>query len=151
MQIGSGSWETAKFNTRNQITELALGTSPTDTSLWKLNYEYGELNTDGTVDVAKNTGNIAKQTISFAGLTNPFVQTYKYDSLYRITEATEKSGTATNWQQSWSYDRYGNRIGFAQNVNGNQLPINHLTLPEVDPNTNRFTHTDYNYDKNAHF
>jgi hypothetical protein len=41
----------------------------------------------------KNTGNIAKQTISFSGLANPFVQTFKYDSLYRITEAKEMSGT----------------------------------------------------------
>ncbi len=151
MRLGNGRWETAKFNERLQETELGLGASASDQSIWKVAYGYGELNTDGTVNEAKNTGNIAKQIISFAGLAQPFVQTFKYDSLYRITEAKEVNGTATtaNWQQSWSYDRYGNRIGFAQNVNGNQLPINHLTLPEVNPNTNRFTHTDYNYDRNG--
>lgn len=77
LKLGSGRWESAKFNSNLQITELALGTSPTDGSLWKLNYEYGELNTDGTVNTAKNNGNIAKQIINFSGQTAPFIQTYQ--------------------------------------------------------------------------
>ncbi|MGD9560791.1 MAG: hypothetical protein AB7F88_00820 [Pyrinomonadaceae bacterium] len=44
-----------------QLEELGLGSSSVNAGLWKLNYDYGELNTDGTVNTAKNTGNIAKQ------------------------------------------------------------------------------------------
>jgi len=83
MRLGNGKWETAKFNDRLQITELGLGNSATDASVWKVNYDYGEIETNGTLNTNKNTGNIARQTLSFAGLANPIVQTYKYDSLYR--------------------------------------------------------------------
>jgi RHS repeat-associated protein len=148
MRLGNGRWETAKFNERLQVTELGLGASATDQSVWKVAYGYGELESNGTVNAAKNTGNIAKQTISFSGLAQPFVQTFKYDSLYRITEAKETNGTATtaNWTQSWSYDRYGNRLAFAQNVNG---VTNNLT-PSIDANTNRFTSGQgFVYDKNG--
>lgn len=37
-----------------------------------------------------HTGNIARQTMTIPGMS--FVQTYKYDSLYRITEARETAG-----------------------------------------------------------
>ena len=66
LRFGNGRWESAKLNERMQVTEFALGASNGDGSLWKVNYAYGELNTDGSVNAAKNTGNIAKQTISFA-------------------------------------------------------------------------------------
>jgi hypothetical protein len=89
LKLGNGLWESAKFNNRLQVTEFNLGIVVTDASRWKLEYQYGELNTDGSVDANKNTGNIAKQISSFAGLTNPFVQIFKYDSLYRLIEAKE--------------------------------------------------------------
>jgi hypothetical protein len=58
------------------------------------------------------------QTVSFAGLTEPFVQTYRYDSLYRITEARETNGNAENapqnWKESFGYDRFGNRTTFTK-------------------------------------
>ncbi|MBL8180537.1 MAG: hypothetical protein JNL64_02875 [Blastocatellia bacterium] len=38
----------------------------------------------GNVDTTKNTGNIAKQTRSFNGITHPLVQSYKYDALGRL-------------------------------------------------------------------
>ena len=68
LQIGSGLWESAIMNSRDQVTELNLGNSPTDGSLWKLNYDYGEFDSNGNVDATKNAGNIARQTISFKGL-----------------------------------------------------------------------------------
>jgi hypothetical protein len=113
MQLGNGRWETAKLNNRLQVTELGLGITPTDTSLWKLNYEYGELNADGSVNLTKNSGNIAKQTISFNGLSSPLIQTYKYDSLDRLTEAKEVSGATQTWKQTFGYDRFGKRTGFS--------------------------------------
>jgi RHS repeat-associated protein len=157
MRLGNGKWETAKFSKRLQITELGLGSSATDASLWKVNYEYGELE-NGSVNDSKNTGNIARQTLTFAGLANPIVQSYKYDALDRITEAVETSGTGTNapenWKQTWSYDRFGNRLTFTQNVatqNGTQsLAINNITHPSINPNTNRFNENQgYLYDKNG--
>jgi len=129
-----------------QVTELGLGTNLADANLWKTNYEYGELDSNGTTVTSKNTGNISKQILTVPG-TN-FVQAYKYDSLYRIIEAKETTGTNTtpNWIQNWGYDRYGNRTAFSQNIAGNTASAN----PTVDQYTNRFTNlTDFAYDKNG--
>jgi RHS repeat-associated protein len=153
MRLGNSKFETAKFNSRNQATEFGLGHSATDASLWKINLEYGELE-NGSVNINKNAGNIARQTLSFAGLTTPIVQSYKYDSLDRLTEAKETLGASANapenWNQTWNYDRFGNRIAFSQNVNGQQLAINSATLPSVNPNSNRFNlGQGFAYDKNG--
>ncbi len=133
------------------MTELALGTSDGDGSLWKLKYDYGELNANGVdVDANKNTGNIAKQTITFNGLTNPLVQTFKYDSLYRLTEAKEMSGSNQTWKENFSYDRYGNRTGLEKYVGTTLIVNNNKTHPTIDPNTNRFNSGQgYLYDKNG--
>ena len=143
MRLGNGRWETAKFNNRMQVTELGLGNSATDASVWKTAYEYGELDSNGNVVTAKNTGNIAKQTLTVPGTS--FTQSYKYDSLYRLKEAVEKTGTETNWSQVFDYDRYGNRIFLNQSIGS----LNLNTTPAVDVGTNRFTSTDYGYDKNG--
>lgn len=150
LRLGNGKWESAKFNNRLQITEIGLGNGATDTSLWQLNYAYGELTTNENVDTSKNTGNIAKQTISFSDLAHPFVQTYKYDSLYRLTEAKETNNGNQTWKQRFAYDRYGNRTGFEQIVGQNQLQINDVTHPTINPANNRFDEEqDYLYDKNG--
>ncbi len=147
LQLGNGLWESAQVNSRGQVTQLGLGQSPGDASLWRLNYHYGELDTNGNVDASRNTGNIARQTISSAGGQTPFVQTYRYDSLHRITEVREMNNGSQTWSQGFDYDRYGNRISFWQNVGSQQLPINNLTLPQVDANTNRFREDQgYSYD-----
>ncbi len=144
MRLGNGKWETAKFNSRLQVYELGLGNSATNASLWKVNYEYGELQSNGLVDTAQNTGNIAKQTLTIPGAT--FVQNYKYDSLYRLREAVEPSGGATpNWSQTFDYDRFGNRTSFSQTIGG---VTTHSTTPAVD-SKNRFTSTDFDYDNNG--
>ena len=146
LQLGNSLWESAQFNSRLQVTELNLGRSATDGSLWKLAYEYGELQADGaTVDATKNTGNIAKQTISFDGLAQPFVQAFRYDALYRLTQARETSGGNQTWLQNFGYDRYGNRTAFAQQ--GGTVPA---AQPTIDPSTNRFTTGQgYTYDFNG--
>ncbi len=129
LKVGNGLWEAAKFNNRLQVTEIGLGVSATNLNLWKINLEYGELNTNGTVNTAKNTGNIAKQTTTGGGKT--YLQTYKYDSLYRIIEAKEKTGSYQNWKQTFGYDRYGNRPAFTQVVGSSNLPINNFTRPTI--------------------
>lgn len=151
LKLGNGLWESAKLNSRLQATEIAMGRSVGDGSLMKLNYEYGELNTDGvTVDATKNSGNIARQTVSFNGLAQPFVQTYRYDSLDRISEAIEKVNGLQTWKQTFGYDIYGNRNAFYQKVGEQELAMTNLTLPTVDQNTNRFAiNQGYGYDKNG--
>ena len=147
LQLGNGLWESAVMNSRNQVLQLRMGNSPTNANLMHLTYDYGEFDTNGNVDTTKNAGNIAKQTISFDGLAIPFVQTYNYDSLDRITEAKETVNSTQTWTQEFGYDRYGNRTSHSETVHGQAKPINEVTLPSVDANTNRFTSTnDYEYD-----
>ncbi len=127
LKLGNGRFETAEFNSRQQITQIGLGSTTTANDLWKVNYSYGELAANG-VDVidSKNTGNIAKQVITAPNAT--FTQTYRYDSLDRITEAKETaSNNATTWQQSWNYDRFGNRLSFNSQAIG-QIAIIYLYL-----------------------
>ncbi len=145
MKLGNGKWETAKFNTRLQVTELGLGASATDAGLWKVNYEYGELDANGNVVTSKNTGNIAKQVLTIPGTS--FVQAYKFDSLYRLTEAKETTGANQNWIQNWTFDRYGNRTSMSQNVAGTVMN----STPTIDANANRFvlTGTNFQYDLNG--
>ena len=150
LKVGNGLWEKAKFNDRLQVTEFGLGRGAENMNLWKLNLEYGELNSDGTtVDKSQNTGNLAKQTISFDGLAQPFVQTYKYDSLYRIIEAKETNNGNQTWKQEFSYDRYGNRKEIDQDIVGQPAFVaNNITHPTINPNTNRFdANQGYSYDK----
>jgi hypothetical protein len=135
LKLGNGRFETAQYNTRQQLTQLGLGSNSNDTSLFKLQYEYGELTANGTL---QNVGNITKQTINVPNAS--FVQNYKYDALDRIVEAKETNNNTTteNWKQTFGYDRFGNRIQFSQQINGQALAINSLTLPNIDANTNRF-------------
>lgn len=133
IQLGNNLWETAQFNNRLQVTQLGLGTSANDTSVWRLNYEFGELDANGNVNQAKNNGNVARQTVASSAGT--FTQSFKYDSLERLKEAKETSGGNQTWIQNFNYDRYGNRIGLTQTINGQTSS----GTPTVDVNTNRFT------------
>lgn len=144
MRLGNGLWDTAKFNSTLQVTELGLGYSSTDTSVWKVSLDYGELQTNGSVDTSKNSGNIAKQTLTFSGMTNSIVQTYAYDSLYRLSESKETSNGTQNWIQTIGYDRYGNRTSFNQTIGSQQT----TTTPAVEASTNRFS-SGYTYDSNG--
>ncbi len=94
------------------MTQIGLGSTVSNNNLWKVNYFYGELAANGVdVNDSKNTGNIAKQIISVPNVS--FTQTYRYDALERIKEAKETStNNQTTWQQTWNYDRFGNRTAF---------------------------------------
>jgi RHS repeat-associated protein len=147
LQLGNGLWESAKFNGRGQVVEMGLGTAQADTGVWRIGYQYGELDAGGNVDTGRNTGNIARQTISVSGLASPFTQTYRYDSLYRITEARETNGSNQTWVQNFGYDRYGNRTSLSQDVGGQQLVIDSVNRPQVNSLTNRFqANQGYSYD-----
>ncbi|HRJ90469.1 MAG TPA: RHS repeat-associated core domain-containing protein [Pyrinomonadaceae bacterium] len=150
LKLGNGLWEAAKFNTRLQVTEFALGHGPESGNLWKLQKEYGELQSNGTVDASKNTGNIARQTLSFDGLPQPFVTGYEYDSLYRLVNAKETQNGTRTWEQGFTYDRYGNRLSHDKFIGASQISQTNLTHPTIDANTNRFTAGQgYAFDKNG--
>lgn len=112
-------------------------------------YEYGDLS-GGTVDATKNSGNIARQSITFAGLANPLVQSYQYDSLYRITEAKETSNGNQVWKQNFTYDRYGNRLTHDKWLASVQQTLTAAEHPSIDDTTNRLlSNQGYTFDKNG--
>jgi RHS repeat-associated protein len=100
MMLGNVLWEQVKFNSRLQPIQIGLGTSSTDTSKLKIDYDYG---------TTTNNGNIQSQKITLPGLQYPSVQSYNYDQLNRLQSVEEKSNGATQWKQTFSYDRFGNR------------------------------------------
>ena len=147
LRLGNGKWESTQFNSRLQITRISLGSSQNADDLWGVNYDYGEFDSGGTLQADKNNGNLARQTINYAGLGQPFVQTYKYDPLNRLTEATEKSGVTQTWKQAFVYDRYGNRTSIDQQKLGEQ-PI--TQTPAIDPASNRISSNQgFLYDANG--
>ncbi|HMJ08557.1 MAG TPA: hypothetical protein VK468_06110 [Pyrinomonadaceae bacterium] len=62
-----------------------------------------------------NNANVLSQviTVPAVGSSSGFIatQTYTYDSLNRINDATENitGVTPPSWKQTFTYDRYGNR------------------------------------------
>jgi YD repeat-containing protein len=122
MQLGNGKWESTKFNSLLQPTQIALGTVQNGIDGLKLNFDYG----------ANNNGDVISQTISYQGLTDPFVQSYQYDSLDRLTEARETKGPQETWKQDFGYDRYGNRNQLTQIMSGQQLQNDSVSLPQID-------------------
>lgn len=114
MTLGNNLVEHTSYNGRLQPTLIGLGTSATDSSTLKLDYTYGVLKTDGTLDLTKNNGNPQSQTITVAAgtiaATVVGIQSYTYDMLNRlagVSEALTAGGTAA-WSQTYSCDRYGN-------------------------------------------
>lgn len=135
MRLGNGRWENTAFNSRLQPTQIGLGGSATNTSLLKLNYDYGN---------ADNNGNVKSQTITVptvgtnAGFTA--VQNYTYDSLNRLKSATENiDGNQTpSWKQTFTFDRYGNRRFDVANTT--TIPngcAEAVCNPQIDPATNK--------------
>ncbi len=55
-------------------------------------------------------------------MSNPFVQSYTYDSLNRLQSAEEKSNNISQWKQTFTFDRYGNRRFDTTNNNTTTLP-----------------------------
>jgi len=123
---GDGLWEHTNFNSRRQATEIGLGTASADSSTLRLAYDYGTTN---------NNGNLRSQTITVNGSTS-FTQSYTYDPLNRLATASEGS----NWSQTFSYDRYGNRALTASSG----VTVSNLTpqsLASFAPNSNRISST----------
>ncbi|HEY8559355.1 MAG TPA: RHS repeat-associated core domain-containing protein [Pyrinomonadaceae bacterium] len=141
VRLGNGKWETAKYNERQQITQIGLGSGTIDASLLKLEYGYGTSQ--------QNNGSLRSQKISFSGLSQSFEQAYTYDDLNRLLQVEEKISNSTAWKQAFAYDRYGNRRFDTGNTT--TLPTaNNITNPLIDAATNRLAAgQNYLYDKNG--
>ncbi len=133
MKLGNGKFENTQFNSRLQPIQIGLGASASTQNLLKLNFDYG------TTD---NNGNVKSQmiTVPTVGANPGFVatQNYTYDSLNRIKQATETIPNQTGWQQTFVYDRYGNRNFNAANTT--TIPQGCAVVvcnPTVDPVTNK--------------
>jgi RHS repeat-associated protein len=140
-------WETAKYNERLQVTQIGLGSSATDTSLLKINYSYGTN--------LENNGSLREQKINYIGLANEIKQSYGYDNLNRLQSSVETVNNAVTWQQTFSYDRFGNRRFDAANTNtlSNSVAAK-VANPQINTSDNRLkkdqdndTIADYDYDK----
>jgi RHS repeat-associated protein len=124
IRLGNGKFENTTFNSRLQPIQIGLGSSATSQNLLKLNFDYG---------VADNNGNVKSQIITTPTVGNiaGFVatQVYSYDSLNRIQQATETVANqpTQGWQQTFAYDRYGNRT--FDPANTTTLPKNCGTIP----------------------
>ncbi len=132
MQLGNGRWESTQFNSRLQPTQIALGTTPGTTDKLKLEYGYG---------TTANNGNVLTQdiTVKRSGQSDlVFNQTYTYDDLNRLKIAEEKTGTTTNWKQTFTFDRYGNRRFDQSNTTVPASFANpNLTNPTFNASNNR--------------
>lgn len=150
MELGNLRYESTVFNSRLQPTQIALGTTAGATNVLKLDYTYG---TSGT-----NNGNIASQSITVptVGTSTGFVavQTYNYDSLNRVQDATENvtpnGGSASqSWKQTFTYDRYGNRR-FNFNSGATTTPESSCSEavcnPTISTGNNRLSSTGWSYD-----
>jgi RHS repeat-associated protein len=93
-----------------------------------LDYDYGSTN---------NNGNLLSHTLTVPtiGTVTGFTatQTYAYDSLNRLSIASENNGAS--WQQNFDYDRYGNR----KLISGTSMPsvLNAENNPMIKPANNR--------------
>jgi len=143
MQLGNGRWESTQFNSRLQPTQIALGTTPQSlTNLLKLDYTYG------TTD---NNGNVKTQiiTVPAAGTAPAFTatQTYNYDSLNRLKDASEVIGGNQTWKQTFNYDRFGNRTFNASQTTTLGSCSQTVCNPSINTADNRFNAGQgYSYD-----
>ncbi|MGH9762532.1 MAG: RHS repeat-associated core domain-containing protein, partial [Blastocatellia bacterium] len=75
-----------------------------------MDYTYGVLN-GSSLDTTKNNGNIQSETITAGTGQTPMIESFTYDSLNRLSNATENAGTAggaINWSRTFKYDPFGN-------------------------------------------
>ncbi|MDQ3801733.1 MAG: RHS repeat-associated core domain-containing protein [Acidobacteriota bacterium] len=144
VQLGNGRWEHTQFNSRLQPVQIALGKVRNAADLLKLDYSYGTWE-NGMLNQEKNNGNVAQQIITVPTIGNnagfTATQTYTYDALNRIKQATETIPNQTGWQQTFTYDRYGNRNFDEPNTTTLPQRCGAAPNPTVCPNDPAFNPT----------
>lgn len=137
VNLGNGAVQTFDYNDRLQLKTLGL--TKGGSVLQKYEYKYGRVNADGTVDETKNNGQIGRIE-GFIGAAKQWQQRLSYDSLGRLSQASEHRGD--NGQQSYlinyNYDAFGNRYQY-QSSNQNALAYIPVEDSHVDRSNNRFS------------
>lgn len=124
LNLGNGLSEQTVFNSRLQPQMIKLKTSANQ-SVEEMHYYYGG---------AENNGNVLHHATVVEGLARQ--QVFEYDQLNRLKKASEvnQASGVQHWQQSFTYDRYGNR-----NFNvGQTTPAMLGSNLTVDQNSNRY-------------
>ncbi|HKV38805.1 MAG TPA: RHS repeat-associated core domain-containing protein, partial [Blastocatellia bacterium] len=139
MTLGNHLVAHATYNSR-QPTLIGLGTSSSDSSVFRLDYGFG---------TTANNGNVLSEAITIGdGGSSPtvFNQTFSYDSLNRLATAGETQGSSTtNWSRTYNYDRFGNM--WVTNFQGVALsPLTPQAQGAYSANTNQFTAVPNSYD-----
>jgi RHS repeat-associated protein len=116
VNYGNGVANARTFNMNNQLASLRVSYSGTDYLYKTYGYNEWEANNGKITSITDNL-NSAKSIA------------YTYDELSRLATAAT---SGSDWGLSWSYDRFGNRLG--QNVTKGTAPGNSLS---IDASTNR--------------
>jgi len=136
IQLGNNLVEQRTFNNRLEPTQISLGAFQSPTTLFGLNFSF-------TLNGTNNNGNVYSQVISAPGMTTPLSQSYLYDNLNRLGQASETSAMGLSWSQTYDYDRNGNR---AVDPVSTYVPLPSLTpqsLAAYDSTRNRWNHAVY--------
>jgi RHS repeat-associated protein len=139
--------ESYTYNSRLQFQSLELAKG--SDVLQRYEYKYGKVNTDGTVDETKNNGQIGRIE-SWIGTAKQWQQRFDYDSLGRLSQASEYRGdnAQLSYLMTYEYDVFGNRYQNAAQNTQNTLPYVAVEDSHINKQTNRFTVgiTDNDYD-----
>ena len=95
-----------------------------------LDYAYG---------ATANNGNLLSQRIRAGTL--DVTQSYDYDELNRLIEATEEAGGTEAWSQDYGYDRYGNRRVTGGAAHGSNPALTPQVAADIAAVTNRLAGT----------
>ncbi len=129
------------YNSRGQLAEIRESTSytgPTDTD-WNrgaiINHYSNQAGCWGaTCNATDNNGNLRRQEVYIPhddqmSSSDNFAQFYDYDSLNRLQAVRETlNGGAVQWQQAYTYDRWGNRTIDQTNTWGNGINKKDFTV-----------------------
>jgi RHS repeat-associated protein len=87
-----------------------------------------------STDCSTNNGNVQSQWIARNGSATPWVQSFGYDGVNRLSQAAETlgQGGTQSWQEAYGYDAYGNR-----SIASSTFTWSAMTPPGFDPATNR--------------
>ncbi|HEV7746081.1 MAG TPA: RHS repeat-associated core domain-containing protein [Pyrinomonadaceae bacterium] len=158
------------YNSRGQLAEIRESTSYTDATdtTWNrgaiINYYSNSCwgmcgGSTSTTSMTDNNGNLKKQETFIPNneqntSSTSWLQLYDYDALNRLQRVREYTGsTPLDWQQEYTYDRYGNRLinggvdkTYGAGINNLQMSASLITNRMYAPGETDASHTQLDYD-----